>query len=145
MSALGQFFFFGGEARRVQQPVEKTVPRMVMVSDADVVEHGQVGEEPDVLKSARNANLIDDMRLHAVDPVAFERHGTLRGQVDARHHVEDGGFARAVRADQPHQFALADGDFKIGNRAQAAKQLGEILDFENNGARAVLGSVNVSH
>ena len=69
-------------------------------ADDDVVEHGEILEEPDVLECAGDAGgLIWAGRLPSIRRLP-SRMLSGCGGVDAGDDVECGGFARAVGADE---------------------------------------------
>src|SRR6185503_8672123 len=57
-------------------------------------------------------------------------------------HVEEGRLARAVRADQAVDLALADREAHLRERDEAAEALGDPLDLQDVGlfAHATLGA-----
>ena len=71
--------------------------------------------------------LGDFVRLQADQVLAMELDLARRGDIQPGDHVEDGGLAGAVGADQPHQLARLDADVKIGHGPQAAEELGQCL------------------
>ena len=54
--------------------------------------------------------LRDVVALLSDDRLAVEANVARRRVIDAGDHVEDGGLARAVRADEPHDLAGIDVD-----------------------------------
>ena len=131
-----------GELLRPQEAVGEAVAGVGMVGDAHVVQHGEVGEQADVLERPRDAQPRDLERLQAVDPLFAER--TIpRGQVDqAGDEVENGGLARSVGTDQAPQDALRQGEAEVLDRAQAAEELRELWMSSTAGAVVVVSAMS---
>src|SRR4051812_740642 len=89
--------------------------------DPDVLQRGQVPEEADVLKRARDPLAGDRVRRPSRDRVAREPDVTAGRRVDAGDQVEDGGLAGPVRADQAHQLSLLYGEVGVADGLQAAE------------------------
>ncbi len=92
---------------------------------------------------------IDPRRLASVDVahvLAVDAHGAGRDVVKARQQVEDGGFARARRADQRHRFAGRDREadvlqrraFAIGEATHRRNATRPLVDRERLGAGLVV-------
>ena len=69
----------------------------------------------------------------AGDVLASEDDPSLVQRIDTVDHVEEGGFACAVRSDDAEDLALLhlEGDLVQGQ--QAAKRLTDVLHLENHG------------
>ena len=67
-------------SRVAQDGVDHPVAGMGMVGDADVIQHRQVGEEPDVLECAPDAQLGDLERLQADGALPWNRSRRRRGR-----------------------------------------------------------------
>ena len=80
-----------------------------MASDEDVLQHGHVGEEPDVLEGAGDACLGDQVGLGRQDG-ALVADRALGGDVQPGEAVEEGGLAGAVGADESDDLARVDGE-----------------------------------
>ena len=85
------------------------------------------------MKRARDAALDDFVDAQAGERLAAEGHRAVRRRVDAGDEVEDGGLARAVRADQPAEFALADGEVDRADGGEAAEADGGLVELEERG------------
>jgi hypothetical protein len=99
--------------------------------DQQVLQHGGVLEQLDVLEGACNAQ-----RCNFVWRLAGQRNHALRAQVsdlalgggvDAADEVEHRGLACAVGADQGEDFALAHIEAHIVDGQHAAKAHGKVL------------------
>src|SRR5687768_567236 len=97
---------------------------MQMKRDADIVEDGQRRKQANVLKGPRDAVLGDVVRTLADDGVTVEFDRAFGRLIDAGHQIEDGGFTRAIRTDQPDEFIWTDGKIKIRDGGQSAEANG---------------------
>ena len=97
---------------------------------ADVVEDAHRAEEPDVLEGAGHAAFGEHVRFHAGGGFSVEGDLAFGRLIDAGDHVEDGGLARAVGADEADQLALADFQAHVADRRQAAEADGDIFEFQ---------------
>ena len=79
------------------------------VGDEHVVEHGQVAVELRDLERARDAEARDRARRERRDVAAVEGDAAVVGLEVAGDHVDEGGLAGAVAADQADALAAADG------------------------------------
>src|SRR5699024_5895516 len=111
----------------------QAVGQLVLHGGLDVVNDRHLFEQTDVLEGAGDAGTDDLVGLFAVHPLAAQVEGALGGHVDAGDQVEDGGLARAVGADQPHQLGLADLDVEIVHRLEPAEPDAQVLRFQNGG------------
>ena len=99
-------------------------------ADHDVVEHGESGERLHDLEGAADAGGADLVRAQAVDGFPLENNfAGVRG-IDAGDHIEDGGLAGAVRADQAVDVALGDLERRRVHRTQAAERFADRAHFE---------------
>jgi hypothetical protein len=95
-----------------------------------VLQGGEFPEQTDVLEGAGNARGHHLVGLAGGQLGAVEDDLTFFGHVGAGEHVEEGGLARAVGADQTIHLPLADGQGDIRQGREAAKALGDVLRFE---------------
>jgi len=117
--------FFLVVSRCTKDGIGERLPGTKVPGRHDVLEHSQVWKEADVLKRARNAEARDLVRLAPANGSAREQHLAVGRVVDAGQEIEDGGFSRAVGANQsvqrprfhPHRQRLHGG--------QAAELLGD--------------------
>src|SRR4029079_10390837 len=82
------------------------------------------------LKRAGDAGTIDGLGAALADVLRFEFDTSAARLVHASHHVEKRGFAGAVRAQQPEDFAAADVQVQIIERGQASKAHHEAVATE---------------
>ena len=94
-------------------------------ADHDVLDHGQAAEQPDALQGAGDAEAGQPVCLEPGQraPVEGDRAG-LRPDKAAR-GVEQGGLARAVRADDSGDFARGGGQRYVVKCGEAAKPDGD--------------------
>ena len=100
-------------------------------SDHDIVEHRQPRKWFDHLKGSPDPRGADLIGAESVDRLALENDGPRIRRKHPRHHVEDGGLARAVGADQAHDRALRHGEARLLHGAQAAEALAQSFDLEH--------------
>ena len=98
-----------------------------MEPDEHVADDAHVVEQPDVLKGARQALAVDDDGRQPGDALAVQHDFPLGGLVNARQHIEHGGLARAVRADQPVDLIFSDLKVEAVYRLQAAERNAEVF------------------
>ena len=103
---------------------------MALHGRLDVLDDSHLFEQADVLERAGNARMDDLMRFFAVHPLTAEVERTLSGFVDAGNEVENRRFARAVGADEPDQFGLANFHVEVIHSLQAAELDAEMLYFQ---------------
>ena len=120
-----------------RQRAEHPVAHVGVAAEHEVVEHGQVGEQLDVLERARHAQAGDLVRLLADQVVAVEGHAAFLRLVDARQHVEDRGLAGAIGADDREELALADLEADAVDRGDAREPQHDVADVDDR--RAVAG------
>src|SRR5208283_1838398 len=97
---------------------------------ADVFADGNLGEDFGDLEGARHAasDAVGDGKLR--DGLAGEHDLTRRRREEAADHVEEGGLAGAVRANDGAQLAGLDRHRDVVDGDQAAEALGEVADLE---------------
>src|SRR3546814_20607887 len=86
-------------------------------ADDDVVERAQLLERLDDLEGAADAGMADAVGPEPVDAAASEADAAFIGAKHAGDHVEAGGLAATVRADQADSAAL--GHPKAGQNRNA--------------------------
>jgi hypothetical protein len=79
-----------------------------VAAEEQVVEHGEVFEQLDVLEGPGQAGPGDAVRLQPGQVAAVEADAALLGPVQARQAVEQRGLAGAVGADDGEQLARPD-------------------------------------
>ena len=97
---------------------------------AHVVENAKAAEEPDVLERPRDAPRRDDVGFQPRDGSTAERDGAFGGCIDPRDDVKHRRLARAVRADEADQLALAHAQVHAGNGREAAEAHRAALEIE---------------
>src|SRR5205085_11100382 len=90
-------------------------------AEEQVLEHGRVLEQLDVLERARDSAPRDLVRRHARDVLVAEDEPPAVRIVDPRDQVEDGRLARAVRPDDREDLPLLDGEGDAVDGADAAE------------------------
>src|SRR5688572_6583905 len=99
-----------------------------MPANHHVLKRREIGEEADVLESARNTGRSHVVRLEPGELAPGEAERTGVGGIDAGEDVEERGLASAVRPDQAVDLACGDGKRDIVQRLDAAEALGRALD-----------------
>ena len=130
LAAVGEFLLLGA-AEPVQRPGNEVVLQQVVAPDHDVVEHGHVAEQGQVLEGPADAEIGPVVGLHLGDVTALEQHLPLGGGVAAGDAVEHRGLAGAVGADDRKQLALADAEADMTERPDTAEVQGYVSGFQN--------------
>lgn len=65
------------------------------------------------------------------DGIAIDEDLAMIGLVDAVQHLQQGGLAGTILADEADNLALADGEAHIVQRLHAGKALGNAADFKD--------------
>ena len=71
------------------------------------------------------------LRVHGREVLTVEADGAGKGRLDARDRAQQRGLARAVGADQRHQFAAAHVQADPGQRGDAAVAAVQAVDFKH--------------
>src|SRR5207248_10903701 len=87
-------------------------------------------------KRSRNAARRDLVGFEPDQGLAVEKDFTRAGLIDAGDEVEDGGFARAVRADQTDQLMAADFQVEVRHRRQSPETDRAALQLQERQGRA---------
>src|SRR5262249_29948165 len=93
--------------------------------DGQVLAHGQAVEQLVDLVALGEAELADIGHRHAGDVAALEQDPARGGRHLAGQHLEEGGFAGTVRADDAPPLAVVDGKIDVAVGGEAAVVLGE--------------------
>src|SRR5439155_9083877 len=109
------------EARQEEELLREARAPVGMAAEQQVLQHGRVLEELDVLKRARDPAPRDLVRRHAGDVLVAEDQAAARRVVDPRDEIEDGRLARAVRTDDREDLPLFDGEGDAVDGANAAE------------------------
>jgi len=101
-----------------------------VAAEHQVVEDGQAAEQGDVLKGAGNAQRGDVARLLLRDVLAFEDDAAGVRLVESRDHVQEGGLARAVGADDGDDRTARHVERHILHGDDTAETLGYAFDHK---------------
>jgi hypothetical protein len=114
-----------------QQGRPDPVADVHVAAQQQVVEHGQVLEQLDVLEGAGDAGAGDAVGLDPDQVAAGEADAALLGPVEAGQAVEQGGLAGPVGADDGQQLVRADLEGDRAQGADAGEAEVEVLDLED--------------
>ena len=132
---LDDVALLGPLGRRAQDRAEKIGLGAAMAADAHVVEHGEAGKKPDVLKRpghAQSGHALGTRTGHVLRfSVSGEQDPALGRSVDAGHTVEHGGLAGAVWADEAEDAAPGHGKRDVAQGHEAAEALGDPLHLQD--------------
>ena len=129
-AALGQLLLRGAHAVGAEQHADDARLVAGVAAHHDVLQRRHLREEPDVLERARDAEVVDLVRLGAGDLLALEPDLALGRGVDAGHRVEAGRLAGAVGADQAEDLAAADLEVDVVEGHDAAEAQRDVVDLE---------------
>jgi len=118
------------ERRQAQDTGPHAVNNLVVQADLDVIQNCHIIKQADVLERAGNARLADGFRGGTGNIVAIQHNVALGGLIHTGQHIEHGGFARAVGADQAIQMAFFDFKVQLRNGLQAAERNAKVTDFQ---------------
>ena len=119
-----------GWARFRQSFQSRPVPRRARSATKQVVAHGHAAEELDALERPSEAEPGSPVDRGAGDVAAVEHDGPAVGPEHAEQAVEEGGLARAVRADEPDRLARLDGDRDVVERGDPGEPLRDVACVE---------------
>ena len=101
-----------------------------MTADEQVLQHGRLLEQLDVLKRAGDAEGGHVIGLEAQKILAVESDRPRGRRIETRHQIEQRRFSGAVRPDKREHFALIHMHGNVVYGDDAAKALRDILDFK---------------
>jgi hypothetical protein len=101
-----------------------------VAAQQQVVEHGEVLEQLDVLEGAGHAGAGDAVGLEPDEVAAGEADGALLGPVQARQAVEQRRLAGAVGADDGQQLVRADLERHRPQGPEAGEAQVQVVDLE---------------
>ena len=107
-----------------------------MRADRDVLQHGHVGHQLDVLEGPGDAELCHLLRRRVVDLLAEHRDRAAGGGQHAGDQVEGRALAGAVGADQRDDLAGLDVEGNVVDGDHAAELLARVVDLQQHGRRA---------
>uniref|UniRef100_A0A1I7Y9Y7 RNA polymerase beta subunit n=1 Tax=Steinernema glaseri TaxID=37863 RepID=A0A1I7Y9Y7_9BILA len=96
----------------------------------DVVGHRQLAKDRGFLRQVADAGTCATMHGLVADVQVVDQHAALVGLYQADDHVEAGGLAGAVGAEQADDLAAVDGQADITHDLPAFVGLGQVLGFE---------------
>jgi hypothetical protein len=89
---------------------EGAVADVVVPAEHEVLQHGQVLEQLDVLEGPGHAELGDLVRAQTGEVVPVERHPALLRPVHTGDHIEDRRLPGPIGPDDGEQLVLGDGE-----------------------------------
>ena len=121
-----------------------------MLGDEKIFQQRHAGEQPHVLKRARDARFLGDTELGQA--LEQERSAIRMGEeqsadgrfVEAGNAVEQRGLAGAVRSDQRGDIPGARGETEVADGEEAAEAHGQMFDREDRRCRHAGLSVRAS-
>ena len=102
-----------------------------MKRQADVFQHGHLGENPDVLKGPADAHVGDLGGVLLDDALPLEGNAAGGGNQVAGDGIEECGLAGAVGTDETGKFSLIDVNADIIHSPQAAEGNDQIADLQH--------------
>jgi hypothetical protein len=114
---------------------------VVVAAEHEVVQHGEIGEQLDVLERAGNAELGDLVRGLADQIGAGEGDTARLRAVHPGQHVEDRGLACAVRADDREQLVAADRERDPVDGPDARERQSHVVEFEHRPVDVLPGAL----
>ena len=102
-----------------------------MQTDADIILHGHLIEQADVLEGTGKAQLICLHRIHTGGILAIDHDGSRCGLVYLGKQVEHRSFTGTVGADQAGNLRLANGEIEIIHCPQTAEINPQMAAFQN--------------
>ena len=119
-------------AKKQRQRRERT---MLELRDEHILQHGHLRKQPDVLESARQPEPANAMRRAPGNLAPVDPDRAAIGTVDAAEAIEEGGLARAVRADDADDAVRADAEIDLLHGLQPAEGLAQVARFQQRGHR----------
>ena len=126
-----------------------------MGADPDVVEHGKIWKQSDVLEGAADADFGDPVRRPLQDALAFHQDVALARLIEPAQAIEERGLASAVWPDQPQDLPLihverntiqrndaAEHDADVANRKQGRLSLRELVPASSRPAQMTRRAVD---
>ena len=99
-----------------------------MRADEQVLEHGHVLEEHDVLEGARDSESHDPVRRRSSQVLAVEEDAAAVRAIEPRDQIEERRLSGAVRPDQPDDLSLLQRKRDVGEGDDAAEPPRDVLD-----------------
>ena len=101
-----------------------------MHAQQHVLQHGEIGEQADLLEGASDADGVNAVRGEAGDVGVLEAHPARVRRHESGEAVEQGGLASAVGADDADDLALGHVEGDVRERPQAAILFADALDLQ---------------
>src|SRR5688500_4090186 len=117
--------------RHAEERADRPVSDTGMLSDEEVLEHGQTAHQTDVLERAADTELDPAVRGKKRDVLAAVRHAGGVGLVETHDAVEQCGLARAVGPDETDDLPFGNVDVHAFQGDQAAETDARVADLEN--------------
>src|SRR5882724_4879588 len=117
-------------ARQEEQLFHEARALVGVPAEQEILQHGGVLEQLDVLERPRDAAPGDLVRRHPRDVLAAEDEPAAGGVVDAGHEIEDRRLAGAIRPDDREHLARLDLEAYAGQRGDAPEVDGEVVRLE---------------
>src|SRR5438093_4266328 len=108
--------------------------RAAMTPDHDVLQHGHLREEADVLEGAAHAEHGTLMGRHTLESVAVEHDGAFIVDLDPGHAVEERGLPGPVWSDDRMDRPRFDAHIHPVDREQTAEPFGHLRCLEERHA-----------
>ena len=121
-TALGQH---AGDLRHALERVVQLHPRAEAQERADA----HVGVEDDVLREV--ADLVADLQRRVAQAQAADAHLAARRRKEPGQDAHEGGLARAVRPQQPHDLALRHVERHVVQGADPPVVFRDVVDFDH--------------
>ena len=102
-----------------------------MQTDADIVLHGHLVEQPNILEGSRQAQLIGLSSVHPCRILAVDHDCSGCRLVYLGEQVENRGLSRAVGADQAGNLRFSDGQVEIVHGTQTAEINTQMAAFQH--------------
>jgi len=100
-----------------------------METDQHVFQHGKAAEKDILLENPGYTPLCSPVRWKPGNILALEDYLASGRQEAASNHIEGGGLAGTIGANQPQYHSRLNIQVKVSNGCQTAKALGQIADF----------------
>jgi hypothetical protein len=102
-----------------------------MLADQQVLHGAHLAKQPDILICAGDTEPCDAMRGRSLDLCAQKVDRARRRMIQSADVVDERRFARTIRANQPHNFALRHTHRHRIQRLQATKPARNVLEFQH--------------
>ena len=114
-------------------PVDDAYPCLFRHAEHDVLEHGHAGDEGQLLMDEAHAELVCGMRGVGDEALAIDENVAVVSFSQTGKDANEGGLARAVRANEPVRLAWKDRKRDAAQRLSAAITLADRSDRDKWG------------